>query len=118
MRLYAGRPADPSQGIDERAALDSKGAADRGFRRTAFERRDDGRHLLRVDRDRAPAPSSATARRGEASANPLLDQRALELRQRTEDLEQEFPLWGGGVHLFGQRAECDATILQFVHGRE
>jgi hypothetical protein len=71
-----------------------------------------------VDRDRASAPPAAAARRGEASANPLLDQRALELRQRAEDMEQEFALWGGGIHLFGQRAECDPALFQLVHRRE
>ena len=87
MRLRAGRPADPSQGVDERAALDPEGAADRGFRRPAFERRDDGRHLFGVDRDRAAAPSAAAARCGKAGSNPLLGQRALELRQRPEDMK-------------------------------
>jgi hypothetical protein len=35
----------PNQGVDKSAALDPEGAAHRGFRRAAFERRDDGRHL-------------------------------------------------------------------------
>jgi hypothetical protein len=96
LEFRTGRPADPSQRVDERAALNPKGAAHRGFRRTAFERRDDGRHFFGINRDRA-----------------LLDQRSLELRQRAEDVEQEFALRrGGGVHLLGQRAERDAARLQ------
>ncbi len=118
MRLRAGRPADPCQGVDERAALDPEGAADRGFRRTAFERRDDGRDLFRVDRDRAAAVPTAASRGGKTGANPLLGQGALELRQRSEDMEEEFALRGGGVHLLGQRAECDAAILLLVYCRE
>jgi hypothetical protein len=70
LRLRTGRPADPSQGVDERAALDPKGAADRSFRRAAFERCDDGRHLFGVDRDRAAAAPG----RGEAGSYPLLRQ--------------------------------------------
>ena len=65
-----------------------------------------------------PPPAAAASRGGKTGANPLLDQRSLELRQRAEDMEQEFALRGGGVHLFGQRAECDTAILQFVHCRE
>jgi len=33
-------------------------------------------------------------------------------------MEQEFALRRRGVHLFGQRAERDAAILQLVHCRE
>jgi len=50
LKFCTGRPADPGQGVNERAPLASEGAKDRGFRRAAFERRDDGRHLFGVDR--------------------------------------------------------------------
>jgi hypothetical protein len=33
-------------------------------------------------------------------------------------MEQEFALRGGGVHLLGQRAECDAAVLQPVYRRQ
>jgi hypothetical protein len=66
LKFCAGRPTDPGQGVDERAALDPEGAAHRGFRRAALERRDDGRHLFRVDRDGATA-SPAAARLASAS---------------------------------------------------
>jgi hypothetical protein len=110
-----GRPADPSQGVDERAALDPKGAADRGFRRAVFKRRDDRRHLFGVDCDRAAAASTAASGCRETRSHPLLDQRALELRQCVEDMEQKFSLRGGGVHLLGQRAECDPAFFQLVY---
>jgi hypothetical protein len=42
-----------------------------------FERRDDDRHLLGINRDRAPASTAAASRGGKTGANPLLDQRAL-----------------------------------------
>ena len=48
----------------------------------------------------------------------LLYQRALELREGAEYLEQEFPLWGGGVHLFCQRAKGDAPLFEVSHGRQ
>ena len=118
LRLIAGRPADPSQGVDERAALDREGAADHGFRRAAFERRDDGCHLFRVDRDRATTVPAEASRGGKTGANPLLNQRSLELRQRSKDMKQEFALRGGGVHLLGQRAERDPAFLQLVYRRE
>ena len=67
LKFRTGRPADPSQGVDERAALGPEGAADGGFRRAAFERRDNGRHLLGVDRNRAAAPPAAAPGGREAS---------------------------------------------------
>src|SRR5215831_11326169 len=60
-------------------------------------------------------PSCRPRRRG---ANPLLNQRSLELRQRSKDMKQEFALRGGGVHLLGQRAERDPAFLQLVYRRE
>ena len=53
-------------------AADPEGAADRGFRRTAFERRNDGRHLFGVDRDRTAAVPAAASRGDKTGANPLL----------------------------------------------
>ena len=55
------------------------------------------------------AMATATPGRREPSLYPLLDQRPLELRQRAEDVEQEFTLWRRGVHLFGQGTEADAA---------
>lgn len=107
---------DRSEGAKE--ALDPESAADGGFRCAAFEGCEDSRHLFRVDRDRAAAMPAAALRRRKTGANPLLGQRALELRKRAKDMEQEFALRGGGIHLFGERAECDAPILQLVHCRE
>jgi hypothetical protein len=48
----------------------------------------------------------------EAGLNALLDQRPFELRQCTEDVEQEFALRRGGVHLLSERAEGDAAFLE------
>jgi hypothetical protein len=58
--------------------------------------------LLGIDRDRASTLPATALSRGEAGPDPL-PQRPLELRQSTEDMEQEFALRRGGVHLLGQR---------------
>jgi hypothetical protein len=118
LRLRAGRPADPSQGVDERAALDPKGATDRSFRRTAIERRDDGRHFFDVDRDRTAAAPTATSGCFETGSHPLLGQGPLKLSQRPEDMKQKFTLRSGGIHLLGQRPERDPAFLEVVYSRE
>ena len=74
----------------------------------------DGRHLFDVDRYRPAAVPAAASRGGKTGANPLPGQRAFELRHRAEDMEQEFALRGSGIHLLGERAECDPAILQLV----
>ena len=40
LHVETGRPADPGQGVDERAALDAEDAANRGLGGAAVERRD------------------------------------------------------------------------------
>lgn len=118
MRLRVGRPADPSQGVDERAALDPKGATDRGFRRTAVERRDDGRHFFDVDRNWTTAAPTATSGCFQTGSHPLPGQRPLKLSQRPEDMKQKFTLRSGGIHLLGQRPERDPAFLEVVYSRE
>jgi hypothetical protein len=90
----------------------------RGLGRAAVERHHHCRQLFAVDRDRAPTSSAAAPGRCEACPNPLLDQGPLELRQGTEDMEQEFALRRGGVHLFGERPKRDPTFLEAVYCRE
>jgi len=107
-----GRPADPGEGVDQRATLDAEGAADRGLGGPAFEGRRDGGELLRIDGRGAPAPASPSRRGGEPGLHPLLDQRSLELGERPEHVEQELALWRGRVHLLGQRPERDAAGLE------
>ena len=68
--------------------------------------------FLGIDRDGTTATTTATACGSKPRLHPLLDQRPFELRQRPEDMEQEFALRRGGVHLLGERAERDATRLQ------
>ena len=115
LHLEAGRPADAGQGVDQRAALDAEGAADRRLGGAAVERRDHRGELLGIDRDGTAAPTAATARGREPGLYALLDQRPLELRQRAEDMEQELALRRGGVHLLGERTERDAALLEVVH---
>ena len=54
--------------------------------------RDHRSKLFGIDSSRPPAATPATARRSEAGLNALLDQRPFELRQCTEDVEQELAL--------------------------
>lgn len=72
-----------------------------------IQRRDYCDKLFGVDSSRPPAAATTTTSRREAGLNALLDQRPFELRQCTEDVEQEFALRRGGVHLLGERAEGD-----------
>ena len=83
----AGRPADTLQRIDQGAAPDAEGSADRGL-----------------------GYADLQARHG-----PLLRQGTLELRERAEDVEQQFALRRRRVHRLGQRAERDAAPFEVVH---
>jgi hypothetical protein len=88
--LEPGRPADPVQGVDERAALDAERSADRGFAGPAVERRDHRRGFLGIDRRGTTASTTATACSSEPGLDPLLGQGTFKLRQRAEDMKQEF----------------------------
>ena len=110
-----GRPADTDQRVDERAAPDAEGAADRCLGGAAVECGDHRAEFLRVDRDGTAATTATTARRGEPCLNALLDQRPLELRQCPEDVEQQLALRCGGVDLLGQRPERDTAFLEVCH---
>ena len=56
--------------------------------------------------------------RGQSGLNPFLDQRAFELRERPENVEQQLALRRGGIHLFGKRTKGDAALLQIGHRGE
>src|SRR3954466_2423917 len=91
LHLEAGRPANPGQGVDQRAALNAESAADRSLGRTTVERCHHRGKLFAIDRNRAPtSPAAAPAAapgRGEAGPDPLLGQRPLELRQGAENMK-------------------------------
>lgn len=110
--MQCGRPSDPCQGVEQRAALDAKRAADCGLRGTAVQRRDHSGELLGIDRWRASAATPPPARCRKPGLHPLLDQRPLKLRQRAEDMEKKLTLGRRGVHLLGQRTEGDAALLE------
>ena len=87
LNLDPGRPSDPRQRVDQRAALEAEGATDRGLGGAPLKRQGDRREFLGIDDDRATAMATVTPGRREPSLYPLLDQRPLELRQRAEDVE-------------------------------
>jgi hypothetical protein len=100
---------------DQRAALDAEGSADRGLGGPVLERRRHRGELLGVDTGGAAAMPTATPCRGQSGLDPFLDQRAFELRERPENVEQQLALRRGGIHLLGQRTKGDATLLQIGH---
>ncbi len=57
LALDAGRPADPGQGVDQRAALDAEAAADRGLGRAGIERAGDARQFFGIDHGGTAAAS-------------------------------------------------------------
>src|SRR3954468_22849 len=59
--LDAGRPSDPGQGVDQRAALDAEGATDRGLGGAAVEGGDHRPELLGIDDGGAAAPAAPAA---------------------------------------------------------
>ena len=59
-----------------------------------------------------PPRTPTTPRGREAGLNAFLDQRPFELRQCTEDVEQELALRRRGVHQLGERTEGDAAFLE------
>ena len=65
--------------------------------------------------DGTAATTTATARGRKPRLYTLLDQRPLELRQRPEDVEQQFALRRGGIDLLGERAERNAALLEARH---
>lgn len=83
-----------------------------------MQRRDYSREFFGINRWGAPTPTPSAARCRKPGLHPLLDQRPLELCQRTEDVEQKLTLGRRGVHLLGQRTEGDATLLEFGYRGE
>lgn len=63
----------------------------------------------------APVRRRARAGGGEAGHGALPDERGLELREGSEDVEQQPAAGGGGVQQFGQADEADATAFQLSH---
>jgi hypothetical protein len=110
--LQCGSPSDPCQGVEQRAAFDAKRATDRSLCRTAVQRRDHSGEFLGINRWGTPAPPTPPTRCRKPGLHPFLDQRPLELRQRAEDMEKKLTLGRRGVHLLGQRTECDAALLE------
>jgi len=110
--LRCGRPSDPCQGVEQRAAFDAKRAADRSLRGTAIQRRDYSREFLGINRWGTSTPTPAPPRRRKPGLHPFLDQRPLELRQRAEDMEEKLTLGRRRVHLLGQRTEGDAALFE------
>jgi hypothetical protein len=111
--LETARPADPGQGVDERAAFDAERATDRGFGGAAVERRDHRRKLFAIDRGGTPTPPT----RRRAAARPALTRSWVSDRSncaRHRNMEQELALRRGGVHLLGERTECDPAFLEVV----
>ena len=76
------------------------------------------RPLQLVGGDDRLAPTLSPARGGSAQPGPgaLADQVALELAQRAEHVENESSARRGGVDVFGQRPETDATRFQRTDG--
>ena len=110
LNLGSGRPADPRQRVDQSAASDPKGPADRCLAGSAIERRDHGGKFLRINGNGASSAPPAAASRGKTRLHPFLDQRPLELRKRTENVEQQLALWRRGVDLLSQRSEGDTAL--------
>ena len=73
-----------------------------------------GGELLRGERRRAATDATACARGGEAGAGALPDDLALELGERTEDVEVQPPAAGRRVDLLGQRLEADLAGVQLL----
>jgi hypothetical protein len=113
--LQCGSPSDPCQGVEQRAAFDAKRTTDRSLRGTAVQRRDHSSEFLGIDRWGTPAPTPPPTRCRKSGLHPFLDQRPLELRQRAEDMEKKLTLGRRGVHLLGQRTECDAALLELSY---
>ena len=108
-------PSNPGQGVDERAALDTECPADGSLGGPAVKRRGHGGQLLRVDRHGTTATPPATTRGGQHSLNPFLDERPFELRQRAENMKEEFALRRRGIHLLGERTKADAARPEITH---
>jgi len=47
-------------------------------------------------------------------AYPLCNQIALELRNRADNVKQELPCRGGGIHAFGQADEIDSECTELI----
>lgn len=60
-------------------------------------------------------PTSGSSR-PQSRMRPLLDQVALELRQRTKDMEDELAAGGGGIDLLGETFEANSPPLQLGDG--
>ena len=85
-----GRPSDPGQGVEQRAAFDAEGATDRSLRSAAVQRRAHGAELLGIVRRRAPA--AASVRRRKPGLHPLLS--PLPATRQTADVAQLSVLLG------------------------
>src|SRR5260370_29170705 len=67
--------------------------------------------LVRGQACRSPASSPSGACRGEASHRSLADQVALELSERTENMEDELAAGRGGVDALLHASEADTASL-------
>src|SRR6266508_662987 len=74
-----------------------------------------GGEVLRAERSGPTALLTALTCGLEAGAGALADDGALELSQRTEDVEHEPPARRRCVDALGERAQLDAARLQVLH---
>ena len=70
--------------------------------------------LVGGDDRAAPPLATALARGAQARLSALADQIALELRQGAEDIEHQHTSRRGGVDVFGERTEPDASRRQLA----
>ena len=70
--------------------------------------------LVGSQRPRAPTNTATSTSRFEASLGALLDDRLLELRHGTEDLEDQLAARCARIHAFGEAAEGDTSLLEVL----
>ena len=102
----------PRQRIHEGAPFHAKGPADRGFAGAPLQGSQDGLELLGADGPRPASVFPPPPGGRQPGRDALLGQGPFILRQRAEKTEQEGPVWGGRIHLFGQGAERHALGLE------
>jgi len=118
LNLDPGRPPDPGQRVDQRATLYVERSAHRGFRGATIEGHDHCGEFFAIDAGRSATMAAAPPCCGKSGMNTLLDQGSFELRERAKNVEQEFALRCGGVHLLGQRPKSDTSLFEVSHSGE
>lgn len=107
--------AEADERVDQRRAGDLERPTDRGLAGAAVKRRRDLLELLTADHRWSAAAAPSALGCCESDDHTLPGELALELRQRTEQREQQLAVRCPSVHRLGERAEGDAALPQVAH---